>query len=933
MTSPPFIKQALAQLFLCLCIIVLQYAGAFSGFESRLIEKRAELAPRPATQQIVYISIDHQSLDEIGVWPWPRSVHARIIEALVDAEAADIVFDVDFSSRSDPAEDARLLQALQSAGGSVVLPTFTQQRSIRSQANGGLVQTKPQSLFQNDSWMASVRVNPDRDGIVRSMYRGDRMNGEIVPSAAAVLAGQPEPVTSRFLIDFSINPDSVPTYSVSDLLAGAIPAAALRDRSVIVGAHALELRDTFAVPVHTLVPGTMLQILAAETLLQDRVILPSSIWLTAILVLVVLGVALVCASQFGLAARLAALALVSLFFELVAVYLQMEYAIALTTVPALTAAVALGVFAAVTELNLLTLLVRIMKMENRNTRKVLGQVFADSDDGFLVIRKDGRVLEINDNFRKLFNLSEEQVSNRSVFEHLPASVVEQATKSIAKYEHQKCSAVIRSEYRQTTDDGEKVMEYSVTPSVLAGDRQKDPENEGAVFITIAARDVSLQRQQEAKLVYLSRHDDLTGALQRREYVKLLSQHLVDVCAEDGLAVVCAFNIRRFNALNRTLGRRTGDRLLKAIVSRLARIEIPVSRVARLEGDTFVLHFVADMSKSGIRHLGNRLIRELNKPYDLEDLQVSAEFYAGVAEASDLLRQDADGLIANAELALASARAQGCNVAYFDPNDVAQQERALLIERDMRNGLRNNQFSVAYQPQVSTADRRPVGAEALLRWTHTELGSVGPEEFIEIAEASGFIAELGRWVLTKACLDALRWPDHVTIAVNVSAKQFLRGSVIDDVRQALKTSGLPARRLELEITESSFLQATDDLLVQLADLKKLGVSVSLDDFGTGYSSFGYLARFPVDKIKIDRMFLKHITGNSGSQSVVRSAQVLADGLGMKVLCEGVETMEQYEIIREIGCQQIQGFYFGRPQTAEEIEMLFRGTTESALKDAG
>jgi EAL domain-containing protein (putative c-di-GMP-specific phosphodiesterase class I) len=185
----------------------------------------------------------------------------------------------------------------------------------------------------------------------------------------------------------------------------------------------------------------------------------------------------------------------------------------------------------------------------------------------------------------------------------------------------------------------------------------------------------------------------------------------------------------------------------------------------------------------------------------------------------------------------------------------------------------------------------------------------------------------------ACQDARRWPDHTTVAVNISAKQFLRGSVVEDVQQALKASDLPAHRLELEITETSFLQATEDLLVQLAELKKIGVSISLDDFGTGYSSFAYLAKFPVDKIKIDRMFLKNIVDTQASRSVVRSVQVLAEGLGMKVLCEGVETMEQYETVRDMGCAQIQGFYFGKPQSADDISVLFGKHEVPVLKDAG
>ena len=925
------ITRLSAQVTLCLLIIGLQMMGAFAGLENLLTAKRSELATRPASGQVVYISIDRESLDRIGVWPWPRSVHAELIETLVGADVIDIVFDVDFSNRSTPGEDRRLLNALRSAGGSVVLPTFVQQQSIHSHSRS-YVRTRPLEMFRNESWMADVQVSPDFDGIVRSMQYGSMDNGFAIPSAASVLARQQSVGTGRFYIDFSIDPETVPTYSVSDLLDNKIPVGALRDRSVMIGAHALELRDSFAVPVHTLIPGSMLQILAAETLLQDRALLPSSLWLTAALVLLVLAGSLLATARKGLMVRLSLLAAISLCIEIAGFYLQKSEAIALSTVPAHVMVLAMAIFVMVTELNLLSLLVRLMRIENRNTRRVLGRVFADSADGFLVVSKEGTILEINDKFRALFDIHQKGAS-QSVFALLPASITDDVKKAIARYDHENSAAVTRSEFCETLPEGQRVIEYSITPSALVRDGQGNGDDREPVFLTIAARDISLQRQQQEQLEFLSKHDHLTGALQRREYVKLLSQHLVDLCAAgDGLAVVCAINIRRFNSVNRTLGRNAGDKLLQAIAARLDRIGLPVSRAARLGGDTFVMHFVEDWSKSGIRHLTEKLIRELSRPYDLDTMQLSAEFYAGVAETTDLLRQDAEGLITNAELALASARAQGNDVAYFDPKDVAQQERALLIERDMRNGLKKGEFTVSYQPQVSTPDGRPVGVEALLRWTHTELGIVSPDEFIEVAEASGFIADLGEWVLEKACQDARRWPEHVTVAVNVSAKQFLRGSVVEDVQRALKKSGIAPRRLEIEITESSFLHATEDLLVQLAELKKAGVSISLDDFGTGYSSFAYLAKFPVDKIKVDRMFLRQIVDASASRSVVRSVQVLAEGLGMKVLCEGVETAEQYEMVREIGCAQIQGFYFGKPQSAADISKLFAAVEKKTLQDA-
>ncbi|MDA4847347.1 EAL domain-containing protein [Hoeflea poritis] len=931
MKLPPNIARIAAQAILCLGVIWLQTLGVFDGLQHGVDAKRAELAPRDASGDIAFIAIDHESLNRIGIWPWPRSVHADLIGRLVENDVADILFDIDFSSRSTAVEDRRLLSALQEAGGSVVFPTFAQPGTATDSGAARLVRSLPHEMFRNDAWLASVQVSPDADGAVRQYAYGTSVEGEIIPSAAAILAGIPEMKTGYFGIDFSIDPQSVPTYSVTDLLSGNLPEGALRDKSIIVGAHAIELRDTFAVPVHTLISGPLLQVLAAETLLQNRIMLPSGKWLNAALVLLVLAVALLTA-RFGIVVRLTILAVLSLLTEAVGVYLQTNSAIVLATVQVHIAIVGLSLLAVASEFNIISLLLRISRLESLNTRRVLRQVFADSADGFLVVDCDGRILEINDNFRALFDIDGEQNAAVDVIDALPQALARDLRMTLGHTgdRHVTGEAEFHAARAET---GRRVVEYTITLSKLSGTGHG--EDNGPIIASVAARDVSVERAQRDKLEYLSKYDDLTGAMRRREYVEYLDRFLETV-AEDGRKVtVVVINIHRFKSLNSTLGRSTGDGLLKAVADRLTKIGLPVSQAARLDADTFAFHNASELSKSGGRYIAGAVIQELSKPYNLNGMQVSADFYAGLSEAVDLPSQTADDLISNAELALDKARKQGGGgIAYYDPNHAQQLQRARLVEREMQSAVKDGskQFWVAYQPQVHTKDGSPAGAEALLRWTHPELGTISPGEFIEIAEANGIIVQLGRWILNQACRDACAWPEDVTVSVNVSPTQLLRGGVVKDVREALAASGLPPHRLELELTESSFLTATEDLLSQLEALKALGVSLALDDFGTGYSSLGYIASFPVDKIKVDQTFMRGLPQSSRDQSVIFAAQVLGEGLGMEVLCEGVETEDQYQLVRSIGCHKIQGYLFGKPQTAAEIRSWFVEKGSSVLKTA-
>ena len=893
----------LALLVLC---AGLDASGALWRANAVVTEWRAGLAPRPASGRIAFLAIDRRSLDAVGVWPWPREVHARAIDALVEAGAADIFLDIDFSTPSDPGNDARLAKALEDAGGAVLLPTFAQADAV---GGPSVVVNRPIPTFAERSWPVSVNVSTDRDGIARRVPVAAELDGEIVPSAPAVLAGLYPQEVATIAVDFSIDPGTIPTYSLADLLAGQIDDGALRDRTVVVGAHALELRDTFAVPVHQHMAGPVLQILGAESILQGR-----SLATVGALGLAMGGAAgcvlmFLALGRLRLSRRLGALAAAAALVEAAALVLQIRYAVVLPSVLLQTFLAVAAIVSVGSEMDLRTLLLRLARREANNSRHLFERVFADTADAMVILDRDGATLEHNARAGELFGRSAAAGTAETVA--VPRDLRLLAVEAIARL-------VVDGAAETRSGDldigPDLTVRYAVTASRLEGARTDD----ALLFAAITATDVTALRRGQRRLEYLSRHDSLTGALKRDELARRLDA--LGGRADAASHCVMALNIRRFRMTNTWLGREAGDRLLALLVERLDALPAASTPSARLDGDTFAL-CLGPVEAFGSSAAMLEAVRvALAEPFPLGSGRVPVAFRMGVAHveagpAGEGLTGDA--LIARAEIALDEAREHERTEPVFYRKDEEQRRaRTTRLEGDLRRALEEDQFWVAYQPIVEAANGVPSGTEALIRWSHPELGFVSPGEFIEIAEASGFIDQLGRFTLMRACRDALDWPDHLTVSVNVAAGQFARGTILEHVREALRVSGLPARRLWLELTESSFLEASDAMVATLDELAAMGVSLALDDFGTGYSSLRYLSRFPLNKIKVDQMFVRDIAENRHSQAIVRSTRVLASGLDLEMVCEGVETEREWKVVRELGCELIQGYLFAKPMPASE-----------------
>jgi diguanylate cyclase (GGDEF)-like protein len=433
-------------------------------------------------------------------------------------------------------------------------------------------------------------------------------------------------------------------------------------------------------------------------------------------------------------------------------------------------------------------------------------------------------------------------------------------------------------------------------------------------------DITEQRESEVKIEYMAHHDSLTGLANRVLLNDRLELALGRVQCEEMVAVH-HLDLDQFKAVNDTFGHPCGDRLLRIVAERLCGLTGEADTISRMGGDEFVIVQTAIADPADATSLAQRVIEELSEPYDIDGQQavigVSIGISVGPGDGSS-----PDKLLRNADLALYRAKSDGRGTfRFFEPVMDLQMQARRIMEQDLRKALPAGEFELHYQPVVNLASNEISGFEALVRWNHPIRGMISPADFIPLAEEIGFIVPMGEWIIRQACTTAAQWPDHLHVAVNISAIQFRSPGLMQLIVGALAASGLAPTRLEIEITESVLLNNREATLAVLHQLRALGIRIAMDDFGTGYSSLTYLQSFPFDKIKIDRSFVKNITENASSLNIVRAVAALANGMGMTATAEGVETAEQLDRIASEGCTEMQGFLFSRPLPAAEIERRF------------
>ncbi|KWV56406.1 diguanylate cyclase [Rhizobium altiplani] len=538
-------------------------------------------------------------------------------------------------------------------------------------------------------------------------------------------------------------------------------------------------------------------------------------------------------------------------------------------------------------------------------QRLFGIVLDNLPQGLSVFDTEQRLIVCNTRFRQVFGFSAEAASPGASLKTLISMIrgTERIEKKVSRLRAATEGGHIR--HREWIMEDGRTIQSVIT--VLP-----DGSN-----ISIHA-DVTEDRKAAERIAYLAHHDPLTGLPNRISLRERIDAALA-ACKPDEQIALVHLNLDRFKSINNTLGVSAGDKILRQVAERI-RMSAGGNVLARLGSDEFAILQSGRQQPWNVTALADQIRRELSEPFFRGDKAVELSVSMGIA-ISPQDGIETDTLLKHAGVALSHAKSSGGKgERFFTAKMEAQIEARHTLEADLRKAIEREEFELHYQPLYDLGQQKICGFEALLRWNHPTRGRVPPMEFIPLAEEVGLVVDIGRWVLRRACRDAMDWPEDIKVAVNVSAIQFTNSDLPSDVAASLAEAGLPANRLEIEITESVLMENLDEALPVLHALKQSGIRIGMDDFGTGYSSLSYLRRFPFDKIKIDKSFVNGIVEDKEAFAIMRAIILLGDALGMRVTVEGVETAEQLAMLQREACDEIQGYHISPPRPAVDVPYL-------------
>jgi diguanylate cyclase (GGDEF)-like protein/PAS domain S-box-containing protein len=544
------------------------------------------------------------------------------------------------------------------------------------------------------------------------------------------------------------------------------------------------------------------------------------------------------------------------------------------------------------------------------------RLFETAQDGILLVDfESGQVTDVNLSIVKMLGYSRDHFLNQNLWDILPFKDIPACRTAFAELQRRE---YVSFEHWPLETQDKSLVDVEFVGNVYQVD--------GARIVQCNIRDITWRKQAEARIRYMALHDALTGLPNRILLQDRLTQAIMLAHCNHERVAVLMFDLDNFKRINDSLGHHIGDGLLEAVSMRLRACLRESDIVARLGGDEFVIALPVISDNPDIEEVVQKLLASLRDPFQVEGHELHVSGSIGISQyPSD--GENPAALLRAADTAMYAAKAKvRGSYSFFTPELNVSTQRRLMLVNDLHHACKQGQFVVHYQPQVSTNSGAITAVEALLRWNHPQHGLISPVEFIPLLEELGLIIDVGKWVLKTACLQNVAWQKEglspVRMAVNVSAHQFYRGDLVRTVEEALRESQLKPKWLELELTESLTLDDSETTISIMHGLKRLGIALSLDDFGTGWSSLSYLRRFPLDRLKIDRSFMRDITTQPAAEAVVTSIIDLARNLGLTCIAEGVETVEQLDYLEKKKCAEIQGFLYSPALPASDCGALMR-----------
>ncbi len=544
-------------------------------------------------------------------------------------------------------------------------------------------------------------------------------------------------------------------------------------------------------------------------------------------------------------------------------------------------------------------------------------VFNESVESIIIADKDAVILRVNPAFCRVTGYRSEQVVGRNP--HFLQS---------GRHDHAFYLEFWKTLQKEDSWKGEiwnRRKNGDVFPAWQTVSAVRDKKGNIIQFISIFS-DISEKKMTEDRIYHLAHYDIVTGLHNRSAFYEQMKMAIAGSVRHKHKLALLYLDLDNFKLINDASGHATGDLLLKFVADRLRSEVRQVDIIARLGGDEFVVLLTDVRSNQDVLQVAEKILKTIASPILLDHIEVVVTSSIGISTfPAD--GEDADTLLKNADAAMYRAKKVGRNTAQFFTAEMnAQAQDILQLENNMRHGIDKQEFILHYQPQVSVKSGGIIGCEALIRWNHSERGLLFPDSFIGIAEQSGLIKQLGAWVLHEACRQQVEWyrqgMPRIRIAVNISSKQFFSQQLIEDIQLVFAETGADPQYLEIELTESTVMENVEENITILQHLHNMGVQLAIDDFGTGYSSMAYLKRFPIDKLKIDRSFIKDLPGDPDDAAIVRATTLLAHSLHMIVIAEGVENKAQLKFLKEVGCNEMQGFLFSKAVAPDKLFELVK-----------
>lgn len=934
------------QIFLIICVVsfalilhqketIKRWGNYF--FDAELIA----LPERPASNDIVIIAIDDFSLKQLGKWPWSRDIHAQLVNLLTAANVKAVGLDIIFAEpdQNNPASDQALVEAVKN-NGRVVLPVLPDRKP-----DGSLDVTLPMpALREVAAGLGHVDTGMDSDGIIRSAYLMAGQKDKLWPALALALINvnttdiQPylkgvrnpenDAPASFWRRDFRIELPFLPAnshfkqISYAEMLSNPDILREVAGKYILVGTTAAGLSHMFMTPLHknsSLVSGIELHAGILDTLLSGSAIEPinplHSLFLTAALVaLPLIGYNFFfCTQALPISVVFAGLALA------ISTLLLRNFFLWFNPLPVLLPLTGAYVFWDWQRIHFFT---QSLFKERQLAKAALHSIA----DAVITTKPWGIIIYLNPAAEKLSGFSLQQAIGLHI-----NSVIRLAELRAGSEEFGFDSLIAR------LSAGDTMKEFGPKHIINSAGEERAVKisaspirnNSGQIIsIVFAFTDITETLQISHKMTYLATHDALTGLANRTLFYEQIEKAIATCKRQNNNLALLFIDLDDFKKVNDGLGHAAGDAVLIETAARLKANIRQADTVARWGGDEFIVLLNQLPHEENTTYAISKVTEQLSRPYiiDGHTLYITPSIGISLYPKDGLTAED---LLANADAAMFQVKQNGRNNFGFfsDSHDKASKYR-LNMETELYSALAEGHFEIYYQPQLDLKTNSITAAEALLRWNHPKQGIISPDNFIPLAEATGLINPIGDWVIQTVCRQISLWQKlalpEICVSVNLSPHQFLQSNLCEKIRAALKNNRIHAHYLKIEITESLMIKNVQNAVKMLWDIRALGVGVSIDDFGTGYSSLSMLKNFPIDQLKIDKSFIGPLTSNSDTANIVQTIILLGHNMGMKVVAEGVENREQYELLKNWKCDFVQGYYFNRPLTASQLVNLMQET---------